>query len=120
MSACESKFVTQGCECLPHPTNDKGTVCAYIDREYGYIVPCNPECCSDRCTDKDLVPGIHVQISTGIAGAPPGVGDFIATSDLPTETRGAADFQPSERPSDKVWEIMVVPFILLIFALVVA
>jgi hypothetical protein len=120
MSACENRFLTKECGCLPHPIKDQGTMCGYVDREYGYIVPCNASCCSSKCTDDDLIPGIQVQTSTGTGNPPPGFGTEIQTSNEPTETKGASDFSPVQVGDYKVWEIMIIPMLLLLLVLLVA
>lgn len=123
MSACESKFTLKDCGCVPHPIKDRGTICGYVDREYGDVVSCNPSCCTSKCSDDDLIPGIHVQISTGNGKLPDGFGNLIQTSETTTDTKGASEFVPVQQVQSrdqKVWEIMIIPVLLLVLVLIVA
>jgi hypothetical protein len=108
------------CSCLPHPVKDQGTVCGYVEREYGRVVPCSKTSCSPACSDDDLIPGIRVEVSTGTGKLPDGFGKLIQTSDRPTDTKGAADFVAVQKTGYKVWEIMIIPMILLLVILLMA
>jgi len=108
------------CACLPHPIKDQGTVCGYVDREYGRVVPCNKTLCSPACSDDDLTPGVRVETSTGSGKLSDGFGQLLQTSDQSTDTKGASEFVAVQKNGHKVWEIMMIPAMLLLVVILMA
>jgi hypothetical protein len=76
------------------------------------------------CTNSgDLKPGVQVQRTTGTGSLPSGFGQTIQTSDDPTDTKGAAEFTAvpgGPKGGYKVWQILVIPALLLLLILILA
>ena len=78
------------CTCVPGPT---GTFCGYIDRENGILHPCRPECCQPGCQVDPPSETAEYKQTRGI-DLPPGFGQDLQTSDLPTLFKLESDFSP--------------------------
>jgi len=119
MTTCPASLLLKGCTCLSNPIAPDSQVCAYINRQNGLVTPCDNGCCVPACTSTPGVPNIlqvqnELRPSSGTA-LPPGFGKSLATSDQPTPTKGASEFQVATSPSQTVWERMKIP----LFALVI-
>lgn len=123
MSACGPQFTTKFCDCITDPRDPEATICGYIDRVSGIISPCDIGCCS-KCPNQGEQPPKNAQLrrSTGTS-LPAGFGVNLPQSpEANTDfTRGAASFDDrpsSSAPNDyKVWQIVLVLFVLLAFAI---
>ncbi len=124
MNSCRQEFLNKGCMCLADPMDPLKTICAYINRESGLVYPCDIGCCAPRCMDQGSGPRFDVEIRrSGGVTLPPGFGgDDLPQSSEPTDTKGAAPFNPSpygdgwktEPPQDrKVWHLVLSGLIIL-------
>jgi hypothetical protein len=121
MSACAAKFALKFCDCLPDPMNPGATICGYVNKQNGLVYPCDVGCCA-KCPNQGVQPSQKIELrkSKGTT-LPPGFGQNLTQSDLPTEPKGSTPFQgeaaggAAEDPF-KVWQIFLVLFVLLAFA----
>ena len=117
-SSCSDKFALKFCDCLPDPIEPSSTICGYVNKQNGLVYPCDVGCCP-KCPNQGQQPPEKVELRKGQT-LPSGFGARLAQSDQPTETKGATPFKPTtEGPTDdsyKVWQIFLVLFVLLAFA----
>ena len=121
MTTCPASLLLKGCECLSNPVAPESQVCAYINRENGLVTPCDMGCCVPACTTLAGAPNIlqvqnELRPSAGTA-LPPGFGLTLATSDQPTPTKGASDFQVTAPPPQTIQQRMEIPLTMLAIAL---
>jgi len=119
MGACDAKFALKFCDCLPDPRDPAATICGYVNKQNGLVYPCDVGCCA-KCPNQGTQPTQKVELrrSKGTT-LPPGFGQNLLQSDLPTEPAGSAPFAGATAPTEdpfKVWQIFLVLFILLAFA----
>ena len=120
MSACDAKFALKFCDCLPDPMDPASTICGYVNKQNGLVYPCDVGCCS-KCPNQGTQPSQKVELrkSKGTT-LPPGFGQNLLQSDLPTEPKGSAPFEGARQGDAedpfKVWQIFLVLFVLLAFA----
>jgi len=121
MGACDAKFALKFCDCLPDAMDPSATICGYVNKQNGLVYPCDVGCCP-KCPDQGTQPleKIELRKSKGTT-LPPGFNVNLPQSDLPTESNGSAPFEgatgsaAAEDPF-KVWQIFLVLFVLLAFA----
>ena len=126
MNTCSSEFMGKGCMCLSDPVDPLVKICAYINYQNGLVRPCDPGCCGDECPTTGSFPKMNMEYRRS-AGTdlPEGYGKELATSDLPTETAGAAPLGPISAPLPtsplpefkKVWELFAYLFAILLVVL---
>ena len=122
MSACDAKFALKFCDCLPDPMDPSSSICGYVNKRNGLVYPCDVGCCP-KCPNQGTQPSQKVELrkSKGTT-LPPGFGQNLLRSDLPTEPNGSAPFEKEGGGRDtakedpfKVWQIFLVLFVLLAF-----
>lgn len=123
MSACAAKFALKFCDCLPDPLDPTATICGYVSKQNGLVTPCDVGCCPN-CPNQGIQPPEKVELRKGQT-LPAGFGARLVQSDQPTDTKGASTFEPAGAgagagtgadDSYKVWQIFLVLFVLLAFA----
>lgn len=120
MNACSAKFTLKFCDCLPDPMDPSSTICGYVNKQNGLVYPCDVGCCP-RCPNQGIQPPEKVELRKGQT-LPAGFGNQLAQSDQPTDPKGAAPFeavkgsQGTAADSYRVWQIFLVLFVLLAFA----
>ena len=123
MSACRADLVLKNCACLTDPMDYYSTICAYISKENGRLYPCDSGCCGNVCpTPPEFVKNsIEARQTAGIK-LPDGFGWNLDQSDDPTPVAGAAPFvaPPARDEGYKVWQILLISFLPLLFVLVFA
>jgi len=122
MGACDAKFALKFCDCLPDPRDPASTICGYVNKQNGLVYPCDVGCCA-ACPNQGTQPTQKVELrrSKGTT-LPPGFGQNLLQSDLPTEPAGSAPFKSdgvgaTKEDPFKVWQIFLVLFVLLAFAI---
>lgn len=102
------------CMCLPSVT---GTFCGWIDKQGGVIHPCAPGCCKPECSEPPPSMVGEYKQTRGVA-LPPGFGLELNTSDVATESRWGAAFEPVPRTPEPPYHRRFF-FMLLLVALMV-
>ena len=121
MGACDAKFALKFCDCLPDAMDPSATICGYVNKQNGLVYPCDVGCCP-KCPDQGTQPleKIELRKSKGTT-LPPGFNVNLPQSDLPTEPAGSAPFKSdgaaTQEDPFKVWQIFLVLFVLLAFAI---
>ena len=95
-SNCSVEFLTRYCQCLPDIEAPGQVMCGYVNRENGLVYPCEPGCCVPTCGPKFghmPILGLEFRPSAGIL--PPNFNVNLQTSDNPTDTPGAVEFESS-------------------------
>lgn len=116
MSACSAKFALKFCDCLPDPIDPAATICGYVSKQNGLVTPCDVGCCP-KCPNQGNQPPEKAELRKGQT-LPAGFGADLVQSDQPTGTKGASTFEPAGAgDSYKVWQIFLVFFVLLAFAI---
>lgn len=119
MSACDAKFAMKFCDCLPDPIDPSATICGYVNKQNGLVYPCDVGCCA-KCPNQGTQPSQRIELrkSKGTT-LPPGFGQNLVQSDLPTEPKKSAPFEAARPDAEDpyyVWQIFLVFFVLLAFA----
>ena len=119
-NSCNARYILQDCSCLTDPLDYYSNVCGYISKESGLLYQCDPGCCAGTCANTNPEIGrIENRPSAGLK-LPAGFGVDMQQSDQPTQVPGAVDFPPPSTSGYKVWEILLIAFIPLLLALVMA
>lgn len=141
--ACKPEYVLKDCMCLADPLDYYSNVCAYISKQDGYLYPCDPGCCKNKCANN--APDIKRTEAHQTSGSdlPIGYGVNLQQSNEPSGIRGAApfgdatgtnadyagsyldmkrepDMPKTDVPGLKIWEIVLIAVLPVIIAILMS
>ena len=142
---CKPEYILKDCMCLADPLDYYSTICAHISKQDGYLYPCDPGCCKNKCANNSpSINRIEAHPSSGVS-VPTGFGMNLPQSNEPSEIPGAAPFgdatgtntdyagsyldinpdvsnerPKNAEPSTQVWQIVLIAVLPVIIAILMS
>lgn len=138
MNACNQEFLNKGCVCLADPLDPWTNICAYIDRQNGFVYPCDLGYCVPRCENIGQSQNLKMELHrTGGVELPEGYGANLPIGDAGPIGEGAKEALPGKEakisstqptnflgpmanPDIKVWQLLLYLLIFVAIILVAA
>jgi len=120
MTTCNGEFVSKQCLCLPDPMDPWGKICGYVNKQNGLVYPCSPGCCAGECNQTVSSVRFKIEPSQYSDILPNDFNVNLPQSDRGTSTSNTAPVPVSTpEPVTPVWQVLIVPFMLLTLILLV-
>jgi len=117
-ASCSVEFINSGCMCLTDPLDVSASICGYINKQNGLVYPCDLGCCVPSCHNVGPYPIFNEDFRpSGGSALPPGFNVNLPQSDEPSLTKGAKPFSAPESNDEKVWQIFLKGFVILVIIL---
>lgn len=103
-ATCNQDFLNKSCVCIADALDPWANICAFIDRNTGYVYPCNPGCCVPRCQNTGPSQNLQMELHrTGGVALPPGFGAADASTSTSTTSIGKGVGAPIDQAKEPIF-----------------